>query len=58
MKIAFFILWCISVIAWLVFMIRTSKKLKRNEEGFVEENIKMLIATIFVLIFNLFIQIT
>lgn len=57
MKIMFFVLWCISVIVWLVFMIRTVKKQKRKED-FLDENIKMLIATIFVLIFNLFIQIT
>lgn len=57
MKIVFFILWCISVIVWLVYAIRLTIALKRNED-YLEENIKMLMATIFVLIFNLFIQLT
>lgn len=56
MKIVFFILWCISVIVWLVYTIRLTIALKRNED-YLEENIKMLMATISVLICNMFIQI-
>ena len=48
MKMVFFILWSISVVAWLVFLIKTLQ----NHDS---ENLKkMIIAAFLVNIFNLF----
>lgn len=56
LKMIFMILWVISVIAWIIYAIKTIMALIKNT-GYMEQTLKMTICCLFVLIFNLLIQI-
>lgn len=51
MKIVFFILWLISVLVWLIYFIKTCIALKQNTD-YMEQSLKTLICSCFVMLFN------